>query len=247
MTTTSAEAQQPNVAGRRISPEQVRAVAPALEKYTQERLYGDLWKRPQLSRRDRSLVTIAALITRGQAPALTYYADQALENGVTPREISEMIVHLAYYAGWGNALAAIGPVNEVFAKHGIGADQLPDEAPTSLPLDAAAEADRFAHVGEQFGSVAPGLVDYTTDYLFRDLWLRPDLAPRDRSLITVAALITSGQVAQIPYHLGRAMDNGLTQEQAGEVITHLAFYAGWPNSFSAMPVAKELFAQRNAK
>ena len=59
--------------------------------------------------------------------------------------------------------------------------------------------------------------------------LRPDLAPRDRSLVTVSALIASGQVAQIPYHLNRAMDNGLTREQAGEVLTHLAFYVGWPN------------------
>jgi 4-carboxymuconolactone decarboxylase len=87
-------------------------------------------------------------------------------------------------------------------------------------------------------------VQYTTDVLFRDLWLRPDLAPRDRSLVTVTALIASGQVAQMPYHLNRAMDNGLTREQAGEVLTHLAFYVGWPNVFSALPVAKEVFEKR---
>ncbi|MFZ1895953.1 MAG: carboxymuconolactone decarboxylase family protein, partial [Rhodoplanes sp.] len=79
---------------------------------------------------------------------------------------------------------------------------------------------------------------------FRDLWLRPDLAPRDRSLVTVSALIASGQVAQMPYHLNRAMDNGLTQAQAAAVITHLAFYVGWPNAFSALPVAKEVFEKR---
>ena len=87
-------------------------------------------------------------------------------------------------------------------------------------------------------------MQYTTDVLFRDLWLRPDLAPRDRSLVTVSALIATGQVAQIPYHLNRAMDNGLTQEQSGEVITHLAFYVGWPNAFSAMAVAKDVFEKR---
>jgi 4-carboxymuconolactone decarboxylase len=92
--------------------------------------------------------------------------------------------------------------------------------------------------------VAPGIVEYTTDVLFRDLWLRPDLAPRDRSLATVAALIATGQVAQIPYHLNRAMDNGLTQPHAAEVITHLAFYVGWPNAFSALPVAKDVFEKR---
>jgi len=87
-------------------------------------------------------------------------------------------------------------------------------------------------------------VDYTGDLLFKDVWLRPDLAPRDRSLVTVSALIASGQVAQITYHLNRAMDNELTRPQASEVLVHLAFYAGWPNVFSAVPVAKEVFEMR---
>jgi 4-carboxymuconolactone decarboxylase len=87
-------------------------------------------------------------------------------------------------------------------------------------------------------------VQYTTDILFNDLWLRPRLAPRDRSLVTVSALVASGQVAQIPYHLNRAMDNGLTQVQAAEVITTLAFYAGWPNAMSALPVVKDVFEKR---
>lgn len=244
MTASNAGAQQPNVEGRRFSPDQVRSVAPALEQYTQQRLYGDVWQRPGLNRRDRSLVTIAALIARGEAPALTYYADQALENGVKPSEISETITHLAYYSGWGKAMATVGPVSEAFAKRGIGQDQLAAVESTSLPLDEEAEAQRATTVGNQFGSVAPGLVQYTTDYLFRDLWLRPDLAPRDRSLVTIAALISVGQVEQITFHLNKALDNGLSEEQAAEVITHLAFYAGWPNAMSALPVAKAVFEKR---
>ncbi|WP_457664090.1 carboxymuconolactone decarboxylase family protein [Sinorhizobium medicae] len=244
MTASNAGAQQPNVEGRRFSPDQVRSVAPALEQYTQQRLYGDVWQRPGLNRRDRSLVTIAALIARGEAPALTYYADQALENGVRPSEISETITHLAYYSGWGKAMATIGPVSEAFAKRGISQDQLAAVESTPLPLDEEAETQRATTVGNQFGSVAPGLVQYTTDYLFRDLWLRPGLAPRDRSLVTVAALISVGQVEQITLHLNKALDNGLTEEQAAEVITHLAFYAGWPNAMSALPVAKAVFEKR---
>ena len=235
---------QPNIQGRRLSPEDVRTVAPALEAYTQERLYGDVWKRPDLTPRDRSLITIAALIARGQAPALTYYLNQAIENGVKPREISETITHLAFYAGWANAFAAVGAAKDVFAKRGIGADQLPPASVQLLPLDEAAEADRAKRVGEQFGTVAPGVVQYTTDVLFRDLWRRPDLAPRDRSLVTVSALIATGQAAQLPYHLNRAMDYGLTQPQAAEVLTHLAFYTGWPSVFSALPVAKDVFEKR---
>jgi 4-carboxymuconolactone decarboxylase len=101
---------QPNVGGRRLSPEDVQRVAPALEKYTQNRLYGEVWKRPGLTPRDRSLVTIAAMIARGEAAALNYYFDQALDNGVKPREISETITHLAFYTGWGNAFAAGKPI-----------------------------------------------------------------------------------------------------------------------------------------
>jgi 4-carboxymuconolactone decarboxylase len=90
-------------------------------------------------------------------------------------------------------------------------------------------------VSNNFGAVSAGLVQNTTDVLFRDLWLRPALGPRDRSLVTVSALIANGQTAQITYHLGRAMDNGLTQKQASEVLTHIAFYAGWPCAFRPCP------------
>jgi 4-carboxymuconolactone decarboxylase len=141
-------------------------------------------------------------------------------------------------------MSAVAVAKDVFARRGIGAGELPAASPPPLPLDEAAEAERAARVEQQFGTVAPGVVKYTTDILFRDLWLRPDLPPRDRSLVTVSALIASGQVAQISCHLNRAMDNGLTQAQASEVLTQLAFCAGWPNVFSALPVAKEVFEKR---
>jgi 4-carboxymuconolactone decarboxylase len=237
-------AQQPDVGSRRLSPEDVRNVAPALERYTQDHLYGDVWNRASLSRRDRSLVTVAVLITRNQTLPLNYYFGQALDNGVKPAELSELITHLAFYAGWANAFAAIGPARDVFAQRGIGADQLPAATVPLLRLNEAAEADRAARVQESAGSVSPSLVKDTGDILFKDLWLRPGLVPRDRSLVTVSALIASGQVAQMPYHLNRAMDNGLTQAEASEVISHTAFYAGWPNAFSAVPVAKGVFDQR---
>ena len=233
--------------GRKSKPMQTvndsRMVAPALEKYAQDAL-AELWKRPGLTPRDRSIVTIAALVGRNQTIEMPYYFNLALDNGVKPREISEIITHLAFYSGWANAMSAVAVAKEVFAEHKIGADQLPPASPGLLPLDNDAEAKRAAAVEQQFGKVAPGIVHYTTGVLFRDLWLRPDLAPRDRSLVTVSALIASGQVALITYHLNRAMDNGLTQEQAGEVVTHLAFYASWPNAFSALPVVKDVFDKR---
>jgi 4-carboxymuconolactone decarboxylase len=222
----------------------IRAVAPALEKYAQDRLFGEVWKRPGLSPRDRSVVTLAVLIARNQTVEMPYYVNLALDHGVKPAEISEIIMHLAFYSGWANAMSAVAATKDVFAKRRIGSDQLPPVSPQLLPLNEAAEKERATRVGQQFGAVSPGVVQYTTDVLFRDLWLRPDLAPRDRSLVTISALIASGQVAQLGSHLNRAMDNGLTQPQASEVLTHLAFYAGWPNVFSALPVAKDVFEKR---
>ena len=209
-----------------------------------ENIQGDLWNRPGLSPRDRSIVTIAALIARDQTVELPFYLNRALDNGVKPGEISEIITHLAFYAGWANAMDAIPAARDAFRTRNIGADQLPPASGPQLPLDEATEKLRATRVGEQFGQITPSLVQYTTDVLFRDLWLRPGLAPRDRSLVTVSALVATGQVAQIAYHLNRAMDNGLTREDAGELLGHLAFYAGWPNAFSAAPVVKDVIEKR---
>jgi 4-carboxymuconolactone decarboxylase len=222
----------------------VRAVAPALEKYQQDTLFGDLWKRPGLNSRDRSIVTLAALITRNQSAEMPDYLNLALDNGLKPSEISEIITHLAFYAGWGNAMGAIPVARDVFAARKITVDQLPPASPNLLALNEAAEADRAKRVGDLFGTVFPGVAQYTTDVLFRDLWLRPGLAPRDRSLVTVSALVASGQVAQLSGHVNIGMNNGLTQPELAEALTHLAFYVGWPNVFSAMPVAKDAFEKR---
>ena len=224
----------------------VRMVSPALQRYMEGTLFGDLWTRPDLSPRDRSIVTLAVLIGRNQAIELPCYFKLALDNGVSAAEISEIISHLAFYSGWSNAIAAVAVAKDVFGQRGIGTDQLPAASPRLLPLEQAAEDRRATTVENDVGLVSPGLVHYTRDVLFRDLWLRPDLAPRDRSLVTVSALIAAGQVAQIPFHLNRAMDNGLTKAQASEVLTHVAFYAGWPNAMSAVPVMKGVFEGRPA-
>ena len=222
----------------------IAAVAPGLERYTQVRLLGEVWKRPGLAPRDRSLVTLAALVAREHTAEMPQYLRLALDNGVKAEEISELITHLAFYAGRGNAVSSVAVTKSVFAERGIKTDQLSAAQPKRLPIDEASEAVRAKRVSEQFGDVSPGVVQYTTDVLFRDLWLRPGLAPRDRSLITVSALIATGQAAQMSYHLNRAMDSGLTREQASEALTHLAFYVGWPNVFSALPVAKDVLEKR---
>ncbi|WP_174866504.1 carboxymuconolactone decarboxylase family protein [Pectobacterium polaris] len=230
-----------------LSDTDMRAVSPALERYASTRLAGDLWKRNDLSPHDRSLVTVAAVIARNQTALFPEQIELALNNGVTPAELSEAITQLAFYAGWGNAIAAVTVTKEIFAARGINAEQLPKAEANLLPIDQKAEASRVDRVQNSIGTAVPGLAKDTTDVLFQDLWLRPGLAPRDRSLVTVSALIANGQVQQIPTHLNRAMDNGLTQQQASGALSHLAYYAGWPNAFSAAPVFKTVFEQRAPK
>jgi 4-carboxymuconolactone decarboxylase len=239
MTTTLTQAEETRLRA------DMHLVAPALEKYAKITLLGDVWKRPGLGSRDRSIVTLAALIARNQTVEMPYYFNVALDSGVKPAEVSEIITHLAFYTGWGNAASAAEAAKVVFAERKIAVDQLPSASPQLLAINEAAEADRVKRVGEQFGATFPSVVQNTTDVLFRDLWLRPDLAPRDRSFVTVSALTATGQVAQIPYHLNRAMDNGLTQAEAAEAFAHLAFYVGWPNVMSALPVAEDVFEKHS--
>lgn len=218
---------------------------PALAMYSENTLAKNLWTRSEFSPRDRSIVTLAVVVSRHHGAEHAHQISLALDNGVKPAEIAEIITHLAFYSGWGNATAADLAAEQVFRQRGIDISSLPGRDITPLPLNQQAEDQRAQHVSSNFAAVSPGVVQFTTDAVFNDLWLRPDLAPRDRSLVTVSALVANGQVAQITFHLNKAMDNGLTQSQAGEALTQLAFYAGWPNVFSALPVFKQVFESRN--
>jgi 4-carboxymuconolactone decarboxylase len=91
------------------------------------------------------------------------------------------------------------------------------------------------------GGFADELVRLTDDVLFGEVWARPGLTPKERSLLTVAALTTGGNTEQLAFHLGLAKENGATEEELVEALTHLAFYAGWPKAMSAMAVAKTVF------
>ena len=97
---------------------------------------------------------------------------------------------------------------------------------------------------DALGAVAPRLREITDEVLFGDVWERPELSKRDRSLIVVATLTALYRTDQLRGHIGRALDNGVTREEIGEIITHIAFYAGWPNAVNAARVASEVFDER---
>ena len=103
------------------------------------------------------------------------------------------------------------------------------------------EQKELSRAQQLMGDFAPKLAELTDDVLFGDVWARAELSPRDRSLVTVAALIANGNTAQLPSHLNLARKNGLSETELAEVMIHLAFYTGWPRAISAILVAKDVF------
>jgi 4-carboxymuconolactone decarboxylase len=94
-----------------------------------------------------------------------------------------------------------------------------------------------------YADIAPALGEYTDKVLFGDVWKRPGLSPRDRSLITVATLVALYRTNELPFHLKKALENGVTKDELIELITHLAFYSGWPTANSAIAIARKVFAE----
>lgn len=238
---TSAHAQStlspvPSSAPSRANAVQDRA-APAMAAYTRDLLFGDVWKRPQLVPRDRSLITVAALIgSGGNADRMRSHVDLALTNGVKPSELSAMITHLAFYCGWPNAVGAAEVVAESFDKRGIAREQVVPSAPQLPPQ---IDPKRMAEVHQQLDGFSPAFANYLVTHVYGEVWRDPGLRPRDRSLITIAALIANGDQMQLPGEVQRGLDNGLTKEDLSEIITHLGFYIGWPKAMSAASVIQK--------
>ena len=104
-------------------------------------------------------------------------------------------------------------------------------------------ADQVAPMRCPWGDVAPRLAEITDTVLFDDVWCRPGLSPRDRSLVTVASLVALYRTNELPFHMGKALENGVTREEIVETITHLAFYSGWPTAGTAIGIARQVFAE----
>jgi 4-carboxymuconolactone decarboxylase len=199
---------------------------------TDDVLYGDVWRRPELSPRDRSLVTIAALIATGRTAPLAGHLGRALDNGLLPREASGLLAHLAVYCGWPSAVAALDAYDQVYTARKIDTAALRAISP---PLPAAvSDVTRARAVTEELGAAAPKFVQLTNDVVFNDLWRRSDLGARDRSLVTIVALAGRGDDDQLGAYVRRGVESGLTRDQIVEAITHLAFYAGWSRATNAM-------------
>jgi len=224
-------ASQPQGNTRPSGPVQQR-IAPGLATLTDDVLFGDVWTRPDLSPRDRSLVTISVLIATGKPAQLTGHLGRALTNGVQPSEASGLLAHLAIYCGWPSAVSALEIYEQVYTARKVDTATLRSVTPR-LPASGS-DAARAKAVNDESGTVAPKFAQLTNDVVFDDLWRRSDLSPRDRSLVTIAALAAMGDDDQLDVYLRRGIESGLTRSQIAEALTHLGFYAGWPKATKAM-------------
>ena len=131
----------------------------------------------------------------------------------------------------GMAFGAVG-----VSTYALAQGSQPSVAPTPAATQSRAQ--------QLMGDIAPKLADLTDSVLFGDVWARQQLSRRDRSLVTVSALVAMNRPEQLRSHLALARQNGLTEEELVEAITHLAFYSGWPNAITAVGVAREVFAKK---
>ena len=226
--------------GRPSGPLQQK-LAPGMAALTDDVLYGDVWRRPDLSPRDRSLVTITALIAMGKTTPLAGHLGRALDNGLRPAEASGLLAHLAIYCGWPSAVAALDAYEQVYTARKVDTAALQAESPR-LPAPAS-DAARAEAVTKHLEAVAPKFVQLTNEVVFDDLWRRSDLSPRDRSLVTIVALAAMGEGDQLESYLRRGLESGLTRDQIVGAVTHLGFYAGWVKATNTMTAISRSFGK----
>jgi 4-carboxymuconolactone decarboxylase len=227
-----------------------KAVGP-LGAFGMDHVLGDIWSRPQLDRRDRSFVSVTALTCLGAERELRTHIGGALNHGATADEIEELILHVSAYAGYPRAFDGMRVALAVFAERdGIetprkhrDAAELDDDARHAAGLEALGSLTGLAP--EDVPAAMEPLGDvgrFAVDYLYGQIWSRPQLPPRDRSLITLAALVTLGKVAELEIHVPAALRNDLGREQIEEVILQLTLYAGYPAAVEAIRAARRIFA-----
>ena len=236
----AADGQTPTNATEEATPTPRPAVGtfdavPLLGELTTSVVYGEVWERPQLSKRDRSLVTIAALqaLYRDQ---LRGHINRGLENGLTQEEIQEVILHVSFYMGWPTGVNASRMAGEIFQERGL---------PFSPPASPWVESGDSPEFTEGAYAAVPRLGELRNTLLYGNIWERPQLSKRDRSMVTVAALQATYATNQLRGHIARALDeNGVTPEELSEIILHLTFYSGWPTAVNAGGLAATAFEER---
>jgi len=215
----TAYAQQP------LPPSGAYDASPYLGQVRNTYVYGDIWERPNLSKRDRSMITVAVNQALYATNELRLHMGRALDNGVTQTELSEIIAHVMWYSGFPTGVNAARVVAEVFSERGL--PNIPSGASSRQPL-----ADPELEFPDAYPQT-PYLRDLLNQVVYAETWKRSELSPRDRSMITVAVGTALYASSEVRYHVGRALDNGVTQDEISEIITHVTFYSGFPTGVNA--------------
>ncbi|MFD7016218.1 carboxymuconolactone decarboxylase family protein [Streptomyces sp. NPDC059928] len=228
-------------------------IAPDLGRMTVAFGYGDMLSRPGLTLRQRQIATVGALAAMGNAaPQLRFHIAGALNVGVTPAEVVEILIHTAVYAGFPAALNGIGAAREVFeARPGLAVTPVETEP---VPGDRyerglAKLAEVDGHAGDQvvasMRDIAPDLTRYIVEFAFGDIYSRSSLDLKSRELASVAMCTALGTAApQLRVHIHGLLNVGGTREEVVEVITQMAGYAGFPAALNGIAAAREVFEER---
>jgi 4-carboxymuconolactone decarboxylase len=219
-------------------------------------IVGGMWARPQLSRRDRSLLVLSILAAQARDEELELHVANGLRNGLTPVEIEEILLHTAAYAGFPAAIASARRVDKAL-QAALGAGGLPAREAAAAKSDAERDrdaADVLATIANMPGlEPAAGLEMIETmiggvgvvayRWAFGDIWCRPQLSRRDRSLVVIAILVNLGATDELSAHASAGLRHGLTREEIEEEVTHLSLYAGIPRCVHAMQTVRAAFAK----
>jgi 4-carboxymuconolactone decarboxylase len=230
-----------------------REMAPDLHRIAGEALFGSIWTRPALSVTQREMSTLSVLTVLQRQQQIRQHTGNALNMGLTPEQIIEIFIHLAFYGGVPSAFNAMGIAKEVFEARGVSfTPQLvynPNDDPETLYQRGIVKRR------ELMGDAAPGggagpvtqaerdLTRLTSEYLWGSIWTRPGLDIKSRSLCTLSALMALGWERQLRSHIRGALRIGFTPEEIVEIFVHAMFYAGLPATRTAIDVANEIFRE----
>lgn len=226
-------------------------VAPELAAYTIGFAYGEVYAGDALELPQRQLATVAALaVLGGLEPQLAFHLGGALEVGCTPRQLVELMTHLAIYAGFPAALNGVTVARKVFAQRGVAVDTTPVTPAADRHAEGIAGLRRVdgvhgEHVVDGLADIAPDLGRHIVDFCFGEIYARPGLDLFSRELVTVAALTALGTgMPQLRVHMHGFLNVGGSPSQLVGIVTQMAVYAGFPRAINAALLVKEVLAER---
>ncbi|MET0852313.1 MAG: carboxymuconolactone decarboxylase family protein [Candidatus Rokuibacteriota bacterium] len=222
---------------------------------------GDLWSRRELSRRDRSLLVLSVLAAQARDEELELHTQVALHHGLTRPEIEEILLHVAAYAGFPAAMASFRRMDAAFRK-AEGVERIEGRKPAERLSDP--ERDRRAADVRRTLTGGRAAADPATDlanmqrilgdvgtlafrWAFGEIWSRPELSRRDRSLVVIALLGALGQERELAFHVPAGLNHGLTRAEIEEIMVHLCLYAGFPKGVDGMRAARAAFEKLDAR